>query len=300
MQLIRDNNFKNGFIVVSQKQHDNNEYYYDKGEVTYYPDTKPIWQIAQWDSGPCLWDEYEKLKGSISNPFEITDGKYKKVVYDPNEESVLLSLDSSGYYRGKGCREGDYWPHLLLAQSVFGFDSASDEDKKKYFLTSGMKLDFDIALCEYTQTPYPDDWVEADQFYLYLYIRSRKNNDFVWFGLSLFDSRAPRTDYYYNIDGGKDDASGLMIYVIGGKKLYPSDDMGLWNDGKPNPSGEYRHIGLDLADEFERMYELGTRDGHISSDFSDLYIDGMNIGFETIGTFSSAIKIKNLSLVNLK
>lgn len=296
MKLIPDAMFNTGFIVKSQKDHENNDKVVDLGVFPYDKDKGAArWSIAQWDSGPCIW----KNRKTTEPDNVLTNGTDKKV--EVRNGQVSLYLDSSGYYKGKPAVFGDYWPHLLIEQGNFSYSKLSDEEKLFYHADSeAMILEFDIRLTEYEITEVPGDWVRAAQLLMYFYVRSDKG-DFLWFGLQLFDNRSDKTEHYTGYDGGKADASGAMIYSIGSKYVYKNSKRTLWKNNSPYPSDEWIHVEIDILPYLEDAFKKGKEDGYFKAEGTgELYIDGMNYGFETIGTFKHRADIRNLSLTSYR
>lgn len=297
MQLIPDLQFRTGMRLITQKDHKNNESFSVFKTVDFYgreaKEQNARWGLAQWDSGTDLRD---CLIGRADGA--VTDGRYRTFSYDKAENMMTFYLDTSGYYKGKPAALGDYWPHLLIEQEDFRYNEW--DSKAKAYFNCGCKsivLSMDIKLGDYSETETDGDWVRAAQFLLYVYAKGINTNDFCWFGVSLFDNRWDKNDHYINYDGGKADASGAMIYLIGSKYAYPGKS--LWKDGKPEPNGEWRHIELDLRPYLDDMLRKGLDDGYFKAKTIDgLCLNGMNMGWETIGTFSHTMYVKNLSLVS--
>lgn len=297
MNLIPDSNFENGFTVISQKDHSNGDAIRPLGNLTYRESSAPSWKIAQWDSGPCLWENR-----APSDLHTITDGVSKWVSYNPEEKSLLLRLNTEPFYRGRAAVRGDYWPHLLIEED-FTYDEATPEQKLYYSgAVDSMKMSFDLRMPLYSASSHPDNWVEAAQLYTYLTVYNKKgpSGRFVWFGMQLFDSRFARNSTGWHIDGGKADASGQMIYLIGLSEVYPKGAPSLWGkDGKaPTPSDEWLHISLDLIPHMRNMLAIAIKNEYFPADtqMEDLYVNYINYGWESIATFDSSVEIKNLSL----
>ncbi len=287
LQIIPDPAFLSGFHILSQKNHA------DHDQVTILGTKRcdggtPVWKVATWDSGPCLWANRVE-----TDEYSISDGRWRSFSVDRSERTARFTLDSSLYYRGKGAVQGDYWPHLLLENGLFG-----DNGENAFYRCSMDKLIFriDLRMTEYERVFHPDDWVEAAQFLCFFYLKGRKNDDFIWFGIKMFDSRCRSDPPYIAYDGGKPDASGRLIYHLGLNEAYDGGD-GLWKNGRPSGDGEWKSICVDMKPHLDAAFRRAKRDGAIQSDTTgDLFIDGMNIGFETIGTFRHSIEIKNMGL----
>ena len=288
LQIIPDPCFLSGFKVLSQKDHLNGDLVTVKGTKRCGGDGDPLWSVATWDSGPCIWENRVD-----TDEYCISDGGWRTFSVNREEKSASFTLDSSLYYNGKGAAAGDYWPHLLLENGRFGGNGDN-----RFYRCSMDRLVFkiDLRMTEYSRIVNPDDWVEAAQFLCFFYLKGRSNDDFIWFGVKMFDSRCTLDSIYVAYDGGKPDASGRLIYHLGQKEAY-SGGEGLWKNGSPSADGEWRNVRVDLKPYLCEAFSIAKDDGAIrSDDIGDLFIDGMNIGFETIGTFRHTIEIKNMEL----
>lgn len=102
------------------------------------------------------------------------------------------------------------------------------------------------------------------------------------------------------IDGGKADASGQMIYLIGMSEVFPKGARSFWGrDGEaPQASDEWLHVELDLIPHMRDMLRIAIAKGYFSADtaMEDLYINYINYGWEIIATYDCSVEIKNLSL----
>lgn len=296
MQIISDIEFKGGIQLISQKDHANGDKYAVLDTHDFYGGSAgaPVWRLVQWDSGPCMVKNRAK-----SAPTVITDGIGRTFAYDPCEKKMTFELDTSLYYDGKSAVKGDYWPHLLIEQNIFLH--ANNDDIKQYLTCDAdhIILSLDIRLTEFEQTPIDGDWVRAAQFLMYFYVRGMETNDFCWFGIQLFDNRYDKTNHYIGYDGGKPDASGTIIYSVGSKYVYGNSGRTLYKSGNPDTSGEWIHVELDFKPYLKDMFDVGTKDGYFKADsLSKLYINGMNMGWETIATFDHTMEVKNLQLVS--
>lgn len=294
-QLIPDPAWETGFQIMSQKDHQNGDRVQILGTL---PEEAPLesarWYVAQWDSGPCLWENRIS-----THPWQITDGKWRSLFRDPKKNTLTFLLDTSLYYGGNPARVGDYWPHLLIEQGSFGCSDLPETERAPYRCSAKkLTVSFDIRLKEYSETPIAGDWVRAAQFLMFFYVKGIRTNDFCWFGMQLFDSRYAENDHYIAYDGGKADASGAMIYSIGSRYVYKNSRGRLWQNGQPSPDGKWIHIELDLKPYLEDMLRWGKDDGYFKADSLDeLVIDGMNLGWESIGTFRHVMEITPVRLI---
>lgn len=296
-QLIVDPDAKAGFTIRGQKDHANNNAF-KENIGTFCPThtlDDPSWRLAQWDSGPCIWADRVESARNV-----LTDGIAKWMVYDKNEKSWLLRLNSEAYYQGKGAAKGDYWPHLILSQDM---DFSRMTDEELFWYSGGvdrMIFNLDLRMPYYEHTPRNGDWVRAAQYLVYFVVRNRKDSpsNYIWFGLNLFDSRYEYNNSFYMMDvGAKGDSTGKPIYVIGMKEMYAGGKNTFWNDAGTSPqvTNEWTHFELDLVPHLEELCRLAVAKGYYSDDTTaaDLYLTSFSLNWEIIGTFDCGIESKN-------
>lgn len=288
-KLLGDNNFENGFYVLSQQAVNNASV--KLGEFKYSDSTySPSWMIAQWNSGPCLWAEKAE-----SDKYTITDGKTKWVTYNPVDNSVSMRLNAANVYNGAPAGETE-WPHLLLEQSpIRDYSVMTDEEKAFYSCDSDhLVMSLDIKLSEFIDTTNADG-INAVQYLAYFYMSAVDGSNFIWFGVNLFDSRGYQDTYW-----APDSVGGLMIYSLSTKDTYGLNCKSLYRNGKPYVSDEWVHIEIDLAPHIDKLIneanESGVYPEKISAD--DFYISGTNIGFETHGNYDCTVEIKDFNLTS--
>jgi hypothetical protein len=292
MQLFDDVDYKKGFTVIGQNTVKRGNIYLDP-ENPEGTGGKPSWMIAQWNSGPCLYRE------RVDSDFNvITDGSIKTVTFDPADRSVSLRLNTIPYYNGAPGTT-DKWPHLLLEQSPLDFDPSASSDKEKapFYSCSADKMvvSLDIRMNSY-EFVYVDG-VNAAQFLSYYYLKSKKGDDFVWFGVPLFDNRG-ETGIYWAIDTA---GSDRMIYSIASTDTYKNSPHSLLDkDGAPIVSDEWIHVEVDIRPHIEAVLERGLAEGvfKYAKTLDDLYVSGVNIGWETIGSFDIDVQIRNFGLTS--
>lgn len=288
-KLLGDNNFENGFYVLSQQAVNNASV--KLGEFKYSDSTySPSWMIAQWNSGPCLWAEKNE-----SDKYTITDGKTKWVTYNPVDNSVSMRLNAANVYNGAPAGETE-WPHLLLEQSpIRDYSVMTDEEKAYYSCDSDhLVMSLDIKLSEFIDTTNADG-INAVQYLAYFYMSAVDGSNFIWFGVNLFDSRGYQDTYW-----APDSVGGLMIYSLSTKDTYGLNCKSLYRNGKPYVSDEWVHIEIDLAPHIDKLINEANESGVYSEQIraDDFYISGTNIGFETHGNYDCTVEIKDFNLTS--
>ncbi len=288
-QLLNDSGFGNGFSVVSQET--DNGQQIKLGDFKYNStDNSPAWSVAQWNSGPCLWDD--RIESDI---YTITDGKTKTVTFNPDDNSVSMRLNATGVYNGLPAGD-EAWPHLLLEQSpIVDYQTLADNEKAFYNCSADrMVLSLDIRLSEFTDTTNADG-INAVQYLAYFYMTDTDGHNFIWFGVNLFDSRGYADEYW-----ALDKASNAMIYSISTKDTFGGKYRSLYRNKKPYVCDDWVHVELDLtpyiAKAIKNANESNTFGEKVSA--SDFYISGTNIGFEIHGSYDCTVDIKDFKLTS--
>ncbi len=287
-EIIKDINYTNGIGLQG--------FYSDNPKITrvLYPfgeskkTKESVWNLAQWGS---------KFDLKYSKPENRSEG----VTYsNPGKSISFKNIDGSTQITMKmfGSREylkprqfGEDWPHILLEQK-FKNPQPVSEIKNLNF-----NIDFRLLFSENKMTPETyNPQVHTTQFTIYLTFhnknkRSKGYNDFIWFGLPLYDYRYDTIKEYSAADIGKEDASNKFIFSTASNNLFNEIPKG----------GNWIHVSKDIIDIVKNAFKIAKQRGFlIDTNLEDLYITSTNMGWETPGTFDCAIQYKNLKLTATK
>lgn len=284
MQLLADPDFLQGFTVRGQDTKDRGVFAFGQ------TDTDPVWILGQWNSGPCLWDDRQESAANV-----LTDGVIKTVTYDQKKHAVALRLNTIPYYDGRGGTT-DAWPHLLMEEALPISADTKDTRKLDFYSLSADKIivSMEIRMTDYHFVEIPG--VNAAQFLSYYYVRSKTGHDFIWFGVPLFDNRG-LSDLYWAMDNG----SGRMIYGIPMAETYQNSVHSLLReDGTPYVSDRWISVSVDIKPRLLDMIERGLEGGYLKNVSSpdDLYLSGVNIGWEIIGSFDATVEVRNFRITS--
>ena len=291
-RLFPDEGFENGFTVFPLTHDDDRSI---PGVDWSFPESKnkPSWRLIQHYSLYCLVDE----KKETGNPYELTDvGDSKRVLYNPEEKSLLLKLDASKVYKGKTTVE-KFWPHLLIEQKhICDYKNMPEGDEKTFYSASSDRIavEFDIRLTEYIPTTVPAD-KNVCQFVGYVYLNLVDANH-IYFGFNPFDNRGPQELFWHIEAGGSN-----HIYIMTTEQVFGN----LENSFCPVPydvkvSDEWKHIEVDLTPHIEMILQKANEDLIFGRPVTrdEFYFSGTNLGFETHGNISCTFEIKNYNLVS--
>lgn len=294
-RLFKDEGFENGFDVLRVM---NGAGAYDNpvGKFQYPTSTAaPSWLLIQWYSRKCLIGD----RKDTGNPYEITDvDNIKFVKYNPEEKSLLMTLNAKNAFKGKSKMEDmPYWPHLLIEQkNICDYKNMTDPEEKKFYSTAGDKVyaEFDMRVLDFKPTTNPED-LNAVQFVAYVYLQL-VDAGHIYFGFNPFDNRGPIKFLWKKETGGSNWIYGLPTEVTFGS---------IENSFVPTPhdvkvSKEWKHIEVDLTPHIDNIIEMANKDMIFGRKVtkSDFYFSGTNMGFETHGNIDCAIEIKNYNIVS--
>ncbi len=117
--------------------------------------------------------------------------------------------------------------------------------------------------------------------------------DYIWFGVSFFDDRSEVQEQYVEVDGDpRTIGTGKLIYRLGDQKTIDDVMSGV------NPySKQWTHIEIDLVQYITEALKTAKERGFMThTDVGDLKLAHFNYGWETPGTYSASLAIKNLRL----
>ena len=288
-RFLKDTSFENGFYVCQFEQKNN----YEHGLFTYNDtDASPLWQIDPWWSLYDLWENRntETDKYTLSDTLGINEIKY-----NPDLGSVSMRLNATNIYKGQPHDSTyNYWPHLLLEQNT----NICPVDKKKNS-TDVDKLfaEIDVRMTDFKNTTNTNG--ENSCLYLvYFYLRTDKAPGHkIWFGLTLFENDANNV---CGVDWNFDPYSDMMIYRMTTVSTFGDLSKSFTTaEGKFAPGDEWKTLRVDLMPEIRRAVEWANRDNIFGVPVSveDMYIDGVNIGYEIHGNFDATFEFKNLDIV---
>lgn len=289
IELLSDSDFSGGFEISpadADPQPDNR--YPLSYNLEYSSSDESIsWLLSQHGCRYGLADKYA-IDGET---VQYIDGNYyiedvaKKLVINPADKEITFTMNTSlEYLTARKDKEG--WPHLLVEQ---GFTS-----QEELVNLEGLVLNLDITL-EKSKLMMTDEEYNASlhtaQFIMYIIVRTNSALDggsFMWFGIPLYDARYNFIQEAGMIDAGTSGNTGMFIYHL------PSIDS------LPNGLniGVYNNVNMDLLPYMQRALSLAHSQGVLlNTEVENLYLTGMNIGWEVPGTYDISIKIANLSII---
>lgn len=302
-EILTDLNFSRGFNVTLF--HSNSSNGNLAGQLTYggeKAEGDPAWQMAQWGCTHDMTDGTYTRDGGV---LSYTDGAKTLTVDVCKTGAVTMGIKGSEEYTRDA--DGDIrertdpaenWPHILIEQSL-SYD-ISPEAQHLY-----MEVQYEVTSCVslVDREKYPvDPDVNAAQFQWFITLTdtdetSESFGSTMWFGFSMFDTRAeggtPSGMSAY--DGGKEDATGLFIYM-------PSLEQAAMN--KDNtvtlPSavvGKQCTVKFDILPFLSAALKIARQQGAMTGASTDhLRIGSTNIGWELPGNYDAEVKISYLNM----
>lgn len=283
VSLVADSTFGNGIILRGT----------NSGNPVTSDTFKPFsdalgpacWMLSEWGSSHPL-----RTTVATGNDTSVSySNEGKKITFSRSENGTGIEMEiftSREFHAAR--KSGEDWPHLLLEQEL------RPQLRVDSITSLMLNLNAQLMYCNNRMKSQEfDPKIHTAQFSLYLAVNNRNRNspgygDYVWFGVPLYDYRYKHINLYKAKDVGKADATGRFIYSIAGRSAY----QGSFHDQN------WKHIAKDLYPEIRKAFETAKHNGYLTaSSWEDMYITGMNIGWEVPGTFDAGLQLEGLSLV---
>ena len=294
-EMLTDSDFERGFHV---SKYDQSEMYGEHGTFNDYVtvEGEPVWGICPW------WQEYDLFENRDKNTDKYTladDKGINLVKYNPESKSITMRLDATKIFEGKPhTEEFKLWPHLLLDQHP----DICEVDKVKNNLGGAEKIfvEYDARMLDFKNTINEEGQNDC-LFVIYYYLQTDKApGKKIWFGITVFEDDANQVT---GADWNYDPYSNMMIYRVVTASVYE----GLENSFTPTmgtfkPGEEWKNMRIDVTSEITRAIEWANRDNTfgVPVTLDDMYIGGVNVGFEVHGNFDATFEIKNFNMTTYK
>lgn len=312
---IMPDGFKNGLLVSTGSNTDTFEGMYQQGKKITFPEStgEPLWTLGCWYNGagtedfPVIdaWEHRDETTGIYT--FADTYG-INTITYNPELDSMTQRLNATKIYNGRPHNNAEYkwWPHQLFNVNE-NFTSTVD---KEVCSADGdrMFVEMDIRMLDFKNTPIPGHSVEnmnVCSYLAYFYLRVKDNpSQKIWFGMGLFSTTgsqnlvAPKS---VHPGWSPDSAAHQYMYGIPAAVIYD----GIENSFNPAPGvadvgEEWKHIVLDITPHIDRAVEWANRDNIFEKQVtkSDMYFEGLNIGYEVHGNYDATFEIKDIRMIS--
>lgn len=302
-EILPDMNFSQGFNV--SKFHSNSSNGQFAGVLTHAGNAAegtPCWQLSQWGCSNDLSQASLERQGSV---LRYSDGG-KSVSFDASKAgSFTLSIKGSEEYtkdENGNVRERtdgtENWPHLLMEQ--VGVNHSISASAKELVMT----LDYEVTSCKslVDRALYPENPdINAAQFQWFLNLtdtdpESASFQQSMWFGFSMFDTRSigatPGGMSAY--DGGKEDNTGLFIYMF---SLEKAAREGNTVSLPSSVIGGKHSVKINVLPLLKSALSAAKKSGALrGASIEHLRINSTNIGWELPGNYDAEVKIENLNL----
>jgi len=272
-EVLSDTKFANGFVLTGPlHQSPKRVETFDQNDVT------PAWRMPQWNSKGLL----DRVQVD-ANTVNLVDD-YKSVTLNRKTGAINLTVHTSKEYETPRTSSSQPWVHLLLEQSPF-------EKPIQVKEAAAIWLEVEFELTENRAHGTQDPGLHAAQLSWFLYMKntnpqSKGFRDFLWFGVSMFDSRHDFVPDYAAQDFAM--PNGSFIYTLGSKRFLD----------QPVKVGKRQTIRIDILDNIREGIETAHQRGFITNTtFDDVILDGTNIGWEIPGTYDVGVTLHKLSIM---
>ncbi|MCL2118373.1 MAG: hypothetical protein FWH27_08115 [Planctomycetaceae bacterium] len=271
-EVLTDATFAQGFVLTGATHGAP-----QRVETFGQKDVTPVWRMPQWNSKGLL-DRVQVDDETVT----LTDDS-KSVTLDRKTGAINLTVHASKEYATPRTSPSQPWVHLLLEQSPFA-------KPIKVADAAAIWVEVEFELTENVAHGPQDPGLHAAQLSWFLYLKNTNQDskgfrDFLWFGLSMFDSRYEFVPDYAAQDFAM--PNGSFIYTLGSKRYFD----------KPVAVGERRTIRHDILNDLCKAVETAHQRGFITNTtLADMILDGTNIGWEVPGTCDVGVTLHKLSV----
>ena len=281
-QILRDTSFSDGFWLCHTDGLVTRDFV-KKLDFGGTSENRPTWKIAQWCSRYNLANGRERVLDDAS--YEYSD-ETKSVRVRKGKGVVTLALSAGKEYLHPR-REGEGWPHLLIEQEFEEDHFLRDMEEVE------MQLKFTVSRFADHMAPEERTMLHTAQLQWFLAVQNRNKNsagygDFFWFGLPFWDW--PRYEYppaFRAADGGKEENTGKFINIIAAKEFLR----------QPVALGIPISVSVPVYRWIREGFDEAKKNNYMkNSDWEDMCIGNMNLGFEVTGTFDVEVTISNLNI----
>lgn len=285
-QYFKDTNFEKGFIIGGEE---------GRTSLTFgkHLAEEPFWMMGENDTRFPIYTAPLIINGDGSMEYR---NEAKCVKLFDTGFGTAVQMDCYGDVEFDHIRQdGEAWPHLLLGHDFCG----SELIPLREF--SSLIYQHDVVINQ-SENRMGDDLVRdahvtQTTFYITLVNHTEGSlgyGDFIWFGVPVFDHRHVFPDAFHLLDvGGKHDATGKIIYVLGGEDFLKN------NYGGVNPrDGKWAHCEVDVLKYVQQALDCAQSEGHMqNTKVEDLTIGHCNFGWEVTGGLRASMAIRNMSLL---
>ncbi|MDO4586446.1 MAG: hypothetical protein Q4C95_04025 [Planctomycetia bacterium] len=288
--LFEDSDFQKGFTVVSIEKGKQGILNFNKSNSV----DVPFWTLCQHYS---RYNIAESPIQFISDNIAEYKNEGKRVRLERNEANeTILFLDVYADQEYQKTRKlNEPWPHLLISHD-FPFS-----ERLNFSKTQSFEFSMDVRIGDCQNLMSSDDYdpaLHCAQTTAYFVIVNDSPNspdyqDYIWFGVPIFDSRYEIIEPYAELDGDpKILGTGKLIYTLGGKEIFDK----LYDHKNPK-NHEWVHLQVNLLDYIPSALETAQKRGLLTqTSLSDLNFAHFNLGWEVPGGFRCSMEIKNIKL----
>ena len=295
-ELITDINFTSGFDLLTTSTNNGREvaaYLSYGGEAKNQDDLPHPWQMSQWwTHNDFQYSTFSKVDEGV---FDYRNDS-RHVLVNTNNGEITLELNSMVEYQslyGHSRTGKENWSHLLLEQN---FRNAPKVSTLKHIYAC---LDFVINKANNMDE---NQAIPCAQLLWYFTITDPKNGDtsyesgkwdggtpnqFMWFGLPIYDSRYDFVEAYQHADSGFVGATNTIIYNISNREYFNEKLI----------IGKKYSICIDILPYLKKAYLYGAENGAMDNcEWANLVINYMNFGWELPGSFDTSVTVSKLSV----
>ncbi len=292
VELLKDSRMRRGVRVLKTHPNSITDYVRDSsGRVVRFQRPgvggDPAWILAQHldrltlgpaqsvalPGGALRWADPEKAftLGGPDSDFTLTLNSrytYNNVFRDPTNPNTRKD-----------------WPHLYAAQVI----QPGSHTKLSTLSSLRLRMNAKLNYADHDTGPgYNPHW-HTGQYVMQMLIVDRATNDYVWYGVNMYDARGGASNYraMEMWDGdGTDGSTGKIIRMVAYDTLAPTAMEG----------GAWVHFEGDLLPDLRATINRHLANGNLRGRLENFEVATLHVGWESPGLFVGGISIREISL----
>lgn len=291
--IFKDKRYENGFFVGSTNEANPNVV----GKLNYggTVTTTPVWRIGQWN---CINNDLMKAVYSfVNNQFEYKVGTNgNRIAVNKTDGTLTLEINASTEYglnriTSNPRKANEPWPTLLCEYKLPDTEILKISDKKEIHMDIDYKV---LKLEDKMPAGTTNPALHSATFQWYITVQNRNTlsteyGQYLWFGLCFHDKRYDFAPSYAAQDGGKENNTGMFIYIPDMKQIMSTQ-------GKAE-IGKKFSVDFDVLPILREAFTLAQKRNFLTkTKWEDLYVGATNIGWEVTGTYDVSVEINQFDI----
>lgn len=295
--LFIDPHFKRGFNVKGLGG--SPDKIHTELEAKFGQDQSPVWNLCQWAARYNLANPKEGTLVEESKGVFRLKTKTNDFLCNTNNGALTFDSNAANCYDRPRIND-EPWQHLLIETGFTDLKNPSPLNHVASIQETLIKGKLKLLEFEDHMGDDFDEEFHAAQFVFFLTIHNANRDskgfgEMIWFGVNFFDNRYEWTDYQAMFDKG----TQCLMVGLGNRVAYPGGksffEGSIVIAGEDSPEYSFE---IPIAKAIWKAHSTAQDEGYFqNTSFDDLYITGMNMGWELPGTYHASMSLRDFDIL---